>query len=249
MAYRLNFLLWRFRSIIQLLLVYFIWWTVFQNQSSVFGYSQAGILTYVLVSAIIKAIVLSSRVIDVAGQIYEGNIVNFLLKPIGIIPFYLIRDISDKLLNILFVILEVSVIVVILKPPVIIQNNFSILIQFVLALVLGLVLNFMFSFTVGLLAFWVENAWGPYFLLTIFLETLGGGLFPVDILPKPFDQILMLTPFPYLIYFPSKVYLGTLSSSQLEQGFLVLFFWVVLTSFIMVKTLSLGLKQYTAIGH
>ncbi|MBI2334800.1 hypothetical protein HYU96_03270, partial [Candidatus Daviesbacteria bacterium] len=49
LTYRLNFALWRVRSVLQLLLVYFIWWTVFQSSSSVFNYSQAQILTYIMV--------------------------------------------------------------------------------------------------------------------------------------------------------------------------------------------------------
>lgn len=249
LTYRLNFVLWRFRSVLQLLLVYFIWWTVFQNQTQVFNYTQAGILTYVLISAVIKAVVLSSRVVDVAGQIYEGNIVNFLLKPIGFINFYLIRDLSDKLLNILFVIFEVSALFFVLKPEFIVQSNNLIILEFLLACILGLILNFAMAFTIGLLAFWVENAWGPYFLLTIFLETLGGGLFPIDIMPRNIANLLMLTPFPYLIYFPAKVYLGTLSNIDLTKGFLILIFWVVALTLIMMFTLKQGLKTYTAIGH
>ena len=87
-AYRLNFALWRVRSVLQLLLVYFVWWTIFQNQSQVFGYTQSTILTYVLLTAILRAIILSSRTSDLMNQINEGSIVNFLTKPLGVIKYY-----------------------------------------------------------------------------------------------------------------------------------------------------------------
>lgn len=249
LVYRLNFTLWRVRSVLQLLLVYFIWWTVFQNQTQVFGYTQMTILTYILVSAVIRAITLSSRVIDVAGQINEGSIANFLVKPLSFIGYFFVRDIADKLLNILFVMFEITILIYFLKPLVFLQTNLAILGLFTLATFLALLLYFLMAFVLGLSAFWLENSWGPYFLLLTFVESLGGGLFPIDILPKVLAQALMLTPFPYLIYFPAKVYLGTMTSVEIWQGFLILFFWVGFLWFFLLKILQAGFKKYTAVGY
>ncbi len=249
LVYRLNFTLWRVRSVLQFLLVYFIWWTVFQNQNQIFGYSQMTILTYILVATIIRAITLSSRVVDVAGQINEGNIANFLLKPLNFIGYFFIRDIADKSLNILFVILEITVLFFLLKPQIFLQTDFSVLGLFILATFFALLLYFLLAFIVGLSAFWWENAWGPYFLLLMFIEGLGGGLFPIDILPKVFSQVLLLTPFPYLIYFPSKLYLGTMDGSEILQGFLILSFWTFSLWFVLIRLLHAGFKKYTAVGY
>lgn len=249
LVYRLNFTLWRVRSVLQLLLVYFIWWTVFQNQTQVFGYTQMTILTYIMVSAIIRAITLSSRVIDVAGQINEGNIANFLVKPLSFIGYFFVRDMSDKLLNISFVVAEIMALIYFLKPPIFLQTDIPTLGFFIWAALLALLLYFLLAFVVGLLAFWLENAWGPYFLLLMFIEGLGGGLFPIDILPKVFAQALLLTPFPYLIYFPAKVYLGSLDPTQLLQGFTILIFWVGFLWLVLLKILQAGLKKYTAVGY
>ena len=249
LIYRLNFVLWRFRTVLQFILVYFLWWTVFQTQESVFGYTEVTILTYVLISALTRAIVLSSRIMDIGGHINEGSIVNFLVKPQGVIGFYFARDLADKLLNISFVLIELIVIYFLLKPEIIIQTNFLILFQFLISLILAIILYFSLSFAFGLLAFWLENIWGIYFLFFMSVEALGGGLFPIDILPERFANILLLTPFPYLLYFPAKVYSGTLSSEQLIYGFIILVFWVVFSWVLMKKVLNAGLRTYTAVGH
>jgi ABC-2 type transport system permease protein len=249
LVYRLNFTLWRVRSLLQLLLVYFIWWTVFQTSNSVFGYTEKSIITYILASAVIRAIILSSRVMDIGGQINEGNIVNFLLKPLDFIKYYFARDIADKLMNISFVLVEVLLIVTFLGSQVTIQLNPIILLLFILAVMLGLVLYFSLAFTLGLLAFWLENIWGTYFLLAMFIESLGGGIFPIDVLPKSVANLILLTPFPYLIYFPAKIYIGGLGNDQILRGFVILIFWVIILWIIMKKTLSAGLKTYTAVGH
>jgi len=249
LVYRLNFVLWRVRSVLQLLLVYFIWWTVFQSQNEIFGYTQSSILTYILAAALIRAIVLSSRVSDLMNQINDGSVVNFLVKPLGVIKYYFVRDFADKLLNISLVILEIGLIILFLRPKILIQTELNIILLFILASLLGIILYFCISFVISLLAFWMENSWGPLFLLMIFLEGFAGGLFPIDILPKNIFNILMLTPFPYLIYFPSKLYLGTLNNLQIIFGFLILSFWVVGLWFIMNWALKAGLKYYTAVGH
>ena len=249
LVYRLNFALWRFRTVLQLLLVYFIWWTVFQTQREVFGYTSASILTYILVSAVIRAIVLSSRAMDVSNQINDGSVVNFLIKPLGFIQYYLSRDLADKLLNISFVIFETGLIIFLLRPEIIIQTQLATLLLFILATILGIIVYFCIGFIISLLSFWVENSWGPMFLIFIFLEGFGGALFPIDILPKEAFNILMLTPFPYLIYFPSKLYLGGFTPDQLVVYFSILSFWVIGLWVIMRRVVNAGLKHYTAVGH
>lgn len=248
LVYRLNFLLWRVRSVLQLLLVYFIWFTVSQTQNQIFGYSQDQILTYVVVSALIRAIVLSSKATDISDQINQGSIVNFLLKPLGFIKYYCARDLADKMLNIFFVIIEISLLLFLLKPQVIVQTDILYLFEFFLAVFLGMILFFSITFMIGLLAFWVENSWGPLFLGMILLEGFGGGLFPIDILPKSIFNLIMLTPFPYLIYFPSKIYIGGLPENVIYQGFAILIFWVIFLWIVMNKVLKAGLRQFTAVG-
>lgn len=249
LVYRLNFVLWRVRSVLALLLVYFIWWTVFQSTDQVFGYTQSSILTYILIATLIRAIVLSSQVMNLSNHINDGSISILLTRPMGIIQSYISTDLSDKLLNILFVICEISLIIFLLKPHIILQIHQITLILFLIATSLGIILYFCISFIIAILAFWVENSWGPMFLLMIFLEGLGGGLFPIDILPKTFFNFLMLTPFPYLIYFPAKLYLGTLSTTEMTAGFTVLIFWVITLWIVMNYLLNKGLKYYSAVGN
>lgn len=249
LIYRLNFFLWRIRNVMQLLLIYFIWWSVFQSQRLVFGYTISSIITYILIASLIRAIVLSTRVTDLIDSINSGSVVNFLIKPLGFIRYYLARDIADKLFNIFFYIFEVSSIILIFKPQIIIQTNILILISFIFSIIGGLIIYFCINFIISLTSFWVENSWGPLFLMSIFLEGFGGGLFPLDIFPKAIFNILMLTPFPYLIYFPSKLYLGGMSNLQIFNGFMIILFWIITLLMLMRFTLNAGFRHFSAVGN
>lgn len=249
LIYRVNFALWRLRTVLQLLLVYFIWWTISRSQQEVFGYTTASILTYILVAALMRAVILSTKVTDLIDSINSGSVVNFLIKPLGFIRYYLTRDVADKLFNICFFIAEVSLLIFLLKPPIIIQTKILSLVPFFLSIIGGLIIYFCINFIISLTAFWVENSWGPLFLMSIFLESLGGGLFPIDILPKSLFNILMVTPFPYLIYFPAKLYLGSMSGSEMLYGFSIIFIWILALILLMRLVLNAGFRHFSAVGN
>ncbi len=249
LIYRVNFALWRVRTVLQLLLVYFIWWSVFQSQEEVFGYTTSTILTYILVAALIRAVVLGTKVTDLIDSINTGSVVNFLIKPLGFIRYYLVREAADKLFNIGFFVIEVSLLIFLLKPPIIIQTEVPTLILFSFAIAGGLIINFCLNFLISLTAFWVEHSWGVLFLMTVFLESLAGGLFPIDILPKQLFNILMLTPFPYLIYFPAKLYLGNMTYTEIIFGFSIIFIWTLILILLTRIIINAGFRHFSAAGN
>ncbi len=249
LVYRVSFCLWRIRTVLQLLLVYFIWWSIFQSQEEVFGYTTTTILTYILVGSLLRAIVLSTRVTDLIDSINSGSVVNFLIKPIGFIRYYMSKDAADKLFNICFFIVEASLLIFLLKPPITIQTNILTLMFFLVSIIGALIIYFNLNLIISLTAFWTENSWGPLFLMTILLESLGGGLFPIDILPRQLFNVLMFTPFPYLIYFPAKLYLGNMSHPELFFGFSVMIIWIIILSLLSRIILDAGFRHFSAAGN
>ena len=59
-TYRLSFILWRVRLVVQLLVVYFMWWALFAGHNTLFGYSQGAMLTYVLFSSFVRPFVMGT---------------------------------------------------------------------------------------------------------------------------------------------------------------------------------------------
>src|SRR3990172_12211682 len=123
-AYRLNFIMWRVRNVMQIILIFFLWSSVFSDPSRVvFGYDKARILTYVFGILIIKAIVLSARTVDVAGEISSGDLTNFLLKPVNYFKYWFTRDLSSKALNLSFAVVEFFLLYLVLKPSLFFQTD------------------------------------------------------------------------------------------------------------------------------
>lgn len=154
LVYRLNFTMWRVRVVLQILTLYFLWVSLIPSGTSLFGYNQSSMLTYILGTSIVGSIVLSSRSYVVGDEINNGNLSNFLLKPINYFLYWFARDVGDKAMNIIFSVVELAVLFAILKPPLFIQTEgLYILLAFV-AIVLALIMYFLFNFLLGLIGFW-----------------------------------------------------------------------------------------------
>lgn len=248
MAYRLNFWLWRVRMVMQLLVTYFLWWAIFSNRKELFGYSQSMILTYVLLSSVVRTVVLGTTTMEIGGLINQGNLSNYLIRPVNFIRYYVARDTADKALNFIHSIVEVAILFFILRPPIFIQTSLPIIGLAIVVALLGAILYFYFSLILGFLGFWTPDIWGPRFLSFVVMEFFAGGLFPLDILPKPLFLVSQSLPFFYFIYFPLKVYLGQLSGSVIAQGLIVELFWVFGLWFIARVVWQKGLRVYTAEG-
>lgn len=250
-VYRLNFILWRVRNVLQVFLIFFLWDTVFSSPGRVvFGYDRAKILTYVFALSIVRALVTSSRSIDVAGEVSQGLLANYLIKPISYFKYWFTRDIASKALNLFFVIFEVGLLFILLKPPFFFQTDPLFLAISALSLVFAVILFFLLLFIFNLFPLWYpEQAWGPTFILLIFVDFLGGGVFPVDILPASFQKILYLTPFPYLLFVPIQTYLGKLDRTMAIRSLVVAAFWALILAYVLKNIWKVGLKVYRSEGR
>jgi ABC-2 type transport system permease protein len=236
----------------QIFMLFFLWDAVFSDSSrQIFGYDRTKILTYVFGILIVRAFVMSSRSIDVAGEISQGDLANYLLKPVSYFKYWFVRDLSSKSLNLIFVFLETSIIFFVLKPPFFIQNDPLFFSLFLISLILAVILFFLILFIINFTPFWYpELAWGAQFLFIVIIsEFLSGSVFPLDILPQSMQNILYFSPFPYLLFFPVQIYLGKFSSSFALRGIVISTGWIIILYFLMNFIWRRGLAAFRAEGR
>ena len=251
-VYKVNFIMWRVRNIFQIILVFFIWDTVFSNiEGELFGYDRAKMLTYVFLILLVRAITLSTKAIDVAGEISRGELNNYLARPLNYIYYWLSRDFSTKILNLIFAIVETTVLYAIIRPPFFLQTGILELTLFFVSLALSALLYFFITFLVSMIPFWVpEAALGFHFVFTlVFGNFFSGAFFPIDVLPQIFQKIISLTPFPYLVFYPIQIYLGNISGFEALKILGIIIVWIMISLFVLSKVWKNGLKVYGAYGR
>jgi ABC-2 type transport system permease protein len=200
---------------------------------------------------IVRALVLSARAMDVSNDISQGDLSNYLLKPISYFKYWFTRDISSKALNLIFAAVEFTGLFIILRPPFFFQGNPLTLLIFLVSIILAILIYFLLLFLISSIPFWApEIGWGSHFLVTVvIIEALSGSLFPINILPGVLQSIVLATPFPYLIYFPVEVYLGNITGAALIGGLMVATAWCGVLWFSLNFIWQKGLKAYQAFGR
>jgi ABC-2 type transport system permease protein len=247
--YRLNFVLWRFRSFVSFLTLFFFWLAVFGPRKELLNYQKSQLLTYVVGVAFLRSIVLASRSVDLSGQIRSGELTKLIMRPLGMLQYWFSRDLADKVLNIFFTIFEIGLILAIFKFPLYFPKNQVTYFWFLLFVILGVFLYFFISFTIAVVTFWVDEIWATRWLFgIIFLEFFSGAFFPIDILPNWLTKIIYLTPFPYLVFSPLKIWLEQLSGFMIIKVVLVCLVWLIFFWRLSLFLWEKGAKNYGAYG-
>lgn len=249
LSYRINFLLWRFRSVLSILITYFLWHAVYVQSRNIFGYQREQMLTYVILVNLISSISQSTQTHKIGYEINNGNLCNYLLKPLSYIAHNFSRDLSDKLINIFSALIEIAVLLFLLKVPFFLQTNLDILLLFISACIISSILFFEINLLLSFIAFWSKDTMAPRFIFYILVAFLSGTYFPLDIFSKSVYQVLSYLPFTYLIFFPLKIYLGGLSMGFMLEGLAISSFWIFLLFIFAAFIWKKGLKIFTAEGR
>lgn len=232
-------------------MVYFLWSGVFADKITIFDYSRAEMLTYVFLVLVVQSIVFTNPSSDhIGSEISGGHLSNFLLKPLNYINYWFVRDLSGKILNLIFSIFEVGVLWYLLMPAIKLPESVLTYIFFIAACGLAVILYYLLSVSTRFVAFWMpENTWAMAFLSIVLSDIFSGSVFPLNILPAWSQIALQFTPFPYLVYFPISIFVGKITGLFAVQILLQSLLWVVLMHAIAQYIWKKGLKVYSSEGR
>lgn len=245
-VYRLNMFMWRVRQIFVFLLPYFLWRAVLGGGGDIYGYDFGSIMTYLFGTTILRSLVMGSRTVDLGWMINSGMLTIPLMRPINMFRFLLTRDAADKLFNLSFMFIEIPLIFLVFKPPVFLQTDPLALAFAVLSIGLAILIYFYINIIFGSLGFWTRDVWAPRFLLMVILEFATGAMFPLDMLSNFWQSALLWTPFPYLLFVPLRIYLGSVESITY---LLAQFAWLIVLYLLARAIWRRGLLRYEAEGR
>jgi ABC-2 type transport system permease protein len=245
-----NFLFRCFFSLIPLVAMISLWRTIYSGQGAdVAGYSLAQMISYYLVVTIVDALTaVNEDDWQIAADIRDGAISQFMLKPINYLGYRLCLFGAGRLIYTGVAFVPVSVFIFLHREYFVLPPDLATLGWFLVSLVLTGLLQFFLSYTLALLAFWVLEVSTIIFIVFAFEYIAGGHLFPLDILPPALHQFLSFTPFPYQLFFPVHIYLGKATGSALYNGLLIQTAWVLATYGLARFVWSRGVQRYAAFG-
>jgi ABC-2 type transport system permease protein len=251
LVYRVNFLFRSAFGLIPLTATIMLWRTIYQGKGTgeVAAYTLTQMVSYYLVITIVDALTaVNEDDWQIAADIKDGNISQFLLKPIDYLTYRLCLFGAGRLIYTVVAILPVGLFIYFQRDQFILPKDWSTLGFFLLSITMTGLLQFFMSYTMALLAFWVLEVATFIFILFAFEYLAGGHLFPLDILPPAVETALHFTPFPYLLFFPVSIFLGRASGSEIWHGLGIQAMWVVAMYCLARFVWSRGIKKYSAVG-
>jgi len=186
---------------------------------------------------------------QIAADIKDGNISQFLLKPVDYLWFRFCLFLSGRATYLTVAIIPIALVVFYLRQYFILPPDFGTFALFGVSVLMTAMLQFFLSYTMAMLAFWLMEISTFVFILYAFEYIASGHMFPLDVMPDLVKQILMnFTPFPYQLYLPVSIYLGKISGSQLVFGLIMQAAWVFVAYLLARFAWYRGIKKYAAAG-
>lgn len=252
LTYRFNFLARALFGLIPLIAILYLWRTIYgakPDGATVGEYTLAQMISYYLLITVVDALTaVTEDDWQIAADIKDGNISQFLLKPIDYLWYRLCLFVSGRLTYIAVALVPLSLFILSLGQYVVPPADRVALAAFLVSVLLTALLQFFLSYALAMLAFWVLEVSTFIFIVYAFEYIASGHLFPLDILPEAIQRVIFLTPFPYQLYFPVSVYLGRISGSALVQGLAIQAGWVLATFLLARFAWARGIRKYSAVG-
>jgi ABC-2 type transport system permease protein len=252
LTYRFNFLARTVFGLIPLIAMLYIWRTIYQGKKpgdTVGEYTLAQMISYYLLATIVDALTaVNEDDWQIAADIKDGNISQFLLKPIDYLWFRFCLFISGRLTYLAMAALPLGLFILYWRKYFVLPPDWVTLGVFLISSVLTALLQFFMSYTMAMLAFWVLEVSTFIFILFAFEYIASGHLFPLDILPQGVAHALFFTPFPYQLYFPVSIYMGKVTGNDLLRGLFIQALWVVAAYLMARFAWARGIRKYSAVG-
>jgi ABC-2 type transport system permease protein len=252
LTYRFNYLTRTLFSFIPLIAMLSLWRTIYATKSSgsqLSGYTQAQMIFYYIMVAIVDVMTaVNEDDWQIAADIREGNISQFLLKPVDYLWYRLCLFFSGRIAYVSMASIPLAIFIYCFRNYFVPPASGTALAAFLISLLLTALLQFFLSYSMALLAFWILEISTFIFILFAFEYLASGHLFPLDMLPPALQHALAFTPFPSMLYIPISIYMGKATGATMLGGLMAQLGWVLLMYVVARFVWQRGIKKYSAFG-
>ena len=244
--YRASLLLWIAGLIVEPVVYMAVWTQVTREVGTVEGYSGADFAAYYLTWMLVRHFTVALSPDAIERRVRNGEFSPLLLQPIHPIHTDIADVIGYKIVALPALALTLLGLALVF-PPSITLRMWSIP-AFIVAVVLGFPIRFLFSWLLGLAAFWTTWARSIYRLAGVAEIFLTGRLAPLALLPVWAQIMAAVLPFRWMIAFPVEVLLGKLSPQEVLIGLAVQVMFIGLLVLLLRLIWHFGIRRYSAVG-
>jgi ABC-2 type transport system permease protein len=251
LVYRFNALVWVLYAVLPSLTLMLVWLAAYRDggPEQIGGFNLSEMMTYYLCVTALSVAITPHPEWEIAQQIRDGKITQFIVRPIGFFGYRLAQETSYQIIKTAmflpaFALLVLAFRAYIQLPP-LDAMHWSL---FSLAALLAYALLSQFKFLLGISAFWITEPSGFLEIWNVLTGVFSGRMLPLALLPGWLQSLGAALPFASLYAFPVEILLGRITPDQLAAGFVRQIVWLALLSFLVHRAWRRGLLAYEAYG-
>ncbi len=247
--YRASLAIWVLFTVLQPVLLLSVWSAVAQSGdtgSHVRGYTPEDFAGYFLINMWVAHLTFNGVLAFFEGRVRRGEFSPRLLRPIHPISSDIADNVAFKLLTLPVLALATLVLIPTFRPR--IDPPSWAVVAFVPALILAYVVQFIITWIVGLAAFWLTRTQTLYVGFVLLLRFLAGQVAPLALLPGWVQTVAWLSPFRWMLAFPTELLLGRISAEETLRGLGMQLVWSLASVALLVVCRGAAVRRYTAVG-
>lgn len=203
-AYKYKLLFYALTGIIQFIVYFFLWKTIFLSAHNYNGFTLESVITYFVLSFVIQSILPKWIAMEIGWSVKKGEISTKLLKPICFKKYFLFYSLGDVIFT--FIFMGAPIILTSFFSNAIVSCNNAIL--FMITLIISYLITFYLYYIIGLLSFWFINIWGIFITFDFIYLFLSGAYLPIAFMPDTMKIIIGVLPFKYIVDFPISIWIN-----------------------------------------
>ncbi len=254
MHYRGDFLLGTVLRYLPMVTTILLWQAVYKGNGNqqIADYTQTQMIAYLLLIHVSRAFSSMPGVAaGIARDIRDGSLKKYLLQPLDMIAYLLAYRAAHKVAYITTSALPYALLFFLCWYFGGVFETFPdapTFVAYLLSLVLGFLIGFLFESAMGMTAFWILEVSSLLWVVGTVNYFVSGQLIPLEVLGEPWTTILKWLPFQYLAYFPARIFLGKVAPGELWWDLLIEVAWVVCLFVLCRWLFARGLRRYSAFG-
>lgn len=244
-VYKLSFMSSIVISPLMLIMMYYIWQSVFQSTDMIYGYTFSDMITYYVIGMLVNHFIFNMVGNTLQEKILYGELSEDLLKPFPVISQLLASDVAERAFAFIVEVIPVFIISFLLFK---IKTSLVYGMFFIISMVLAFFLNFLIGFLMGMLAFWFSKIESIQWLMFLVVRFLSGEHIPLEFFGPVLFAVSEFLPFFYLRYGVIQVFLGKLGIYGSILFLAKQLLWIVLFYLAIRFVWKIALKRYGAVG-
>lgn len=247
-SYKANVLIFIFGESLMLAVTYYLWKAIYgsSTSASINGFSFNEMIIYLFISFLTSLMISVDISHDISREVKDGSIAINLIRPISYEKRMFFQGIGTIFYYFIFIFIATFLLTTTMFYNFFGYISISNILLYFVSILLGILVNFYFSYIFGLLSFKITNMWGLSQITQAVVQLLSGIMIPITFFPLWSQPIFKFLPFSSMIYTPTMIYLGKLSNPEILKALIIQVIWIIILMTIskimwkkLIKTLTI----------